>query len=166
MPRDPVNFLAKVKSKEEKEKEAFALQKMKLIQGLNANLNQNFKTLFMQLVQKSESNEAIKMLAHAPFNSLFNEFKSFKFQTQFVTSDGKKKLASISPLALAVLMGDMKLFDFIINYMRDIEVDFGYELQDMDGERQLQSVSPLQIACSLGLFKTVKKLLQHGADPN
>ena len=75
----------------------------------------------------------------------------------------------MTPIALAVNVGDYAMLDSLLNHLKNIKIDEGLEAKSplkTGSPPLLRRTSPLQFACNLGLFKICERLLKEGANPN
>jgi hypothetical protein len=126
-------------------------------------------------VTEGATDDVISLLESAPkenVNEEFTDATNFKFSmfNQNVSEFKEDKVCS--PLAIAVNVGDMKIVDALLNYMRGFNIEFGLEVSNQtkavksNAYTTLKKTTPLQFACSLGLYTIVGRLLKERANPN
>ncbi|CDW86950.1 ankyrin repeat protein [Stylonychia lemnae] len=106
---------------------------------------QQYKNLLMKFICEGYTTEVRRLIRDAPNEPNYLDCREFYFGMFVNSVDKSKESKMISPIAVAVNVGDYEMLDDLLN---------------------LRKKSPLQYACSLGLYQIVERLLQEGANPN
>jgi hypothetical protein len=97
---------------------------------------------------------------NAPDNHQFNDFNQFKFKMHNQSINQSREEIFVSPIALAVNIGDYALLDSLLEYLKNIQINNGLEARTLNppiinnklNKTVIRRRSPLQYACSLGLY--------------
>eukprot|EP00347_Sterkiella_histriomuscorum_P003332 403364693 len=134
---------------------------------------QQYKNLLMKFICEGYSSEVRRLLRDAPDEPSYLDCREFYFGMFMHSIDKNKESKMISPIAVAVNVGDYELVDDLLNYLQNINIEFGIETRmktqtilRQNQQNTVRKKSPLQYACSLGLYQIVERLLQAGANPN
>ena len=122
---------------------------------------------------KGLSVEVHRMLKMAPNQPEYNDYAHFKFKMFHQNVNKQREEIFISPIALAVNIGDYAMVDSLLNYFKNLKIEEGIHAKSLtpsvvvkNQKLTIRRFSPVQYACSLGLFTILDRLLHQGANPN
>ena len=96
----------------------FALEK-RISSDIYVN-HQAFKGKVLELMSAGQSKGVQDVLAKAPDDRLFNDFNEFKFKMHQTNINRTREEVLVSPIALAVNVGDYAMLDALFLYLENI----------------------------------------------
>lgn len=99
----------------------------------NSYLNHDaFKSSILEHMSQGHSIEVKDLLSKAPDDPKFNDFTHFQFRMFSSNVNKSREEITVSPIALAVCIGDYGMLDSLLGYLTNIKIEKGLEARAMN----------------------------------